>query len=99
MQLDFFLYAGIFLLASLLCLHFFKPRLHWGLTLVSALLAGSLFLALEQWAATLGLWSYSLAFTSGLFFGAVPLEQILFYITAPLFFSIFWQTIKQRVKS
>jgi len=97
MAFEYLSLIGLIVLVTCVLLVLFKPRIHWGLTIVSALLAGSLFLALDFWGTNWGLWSYALTQTSGHFIGAVPVESILFFIATPLLFSIVWQITKHRV--
>lgn len=99
MSLELFAFAALFAGATLLTLTVFKPRIHWGHTLVSALLAGSLFLAAQYWLVSLRILSFESRSTSGFFIDGIPLEMALVCIAAPVFFAVVWQTAKQKVKS
>jgi uncharacterized membrane protein YhdT len=95
MSLELFAFSALFVAATLLVRAFFAPRIHWGTTVVSALLAASLLLALQYWLVSLGLLAFDPLHSSGFLLNGVPAEMTLACISAPLFFAVLWQAAKE----
>ncbi|MBS3062051.1 MAG: hypothetical protein J4215_05710 [Candidatus Diapherotrites archaeon] len=97
MAFEYFRYLAVIVGLVLLLVGYFKPRLHWGKTIVTALLSGSIFLALEYWVLNLGILQYNSIASSGFLIGGIPVEALLFFLTIPLLYAVFWQICKQKV--